>query len=110
MQVDGARHQEASLAGHFQRGGRVRDGADLFDDATADAHLLREIIGVLLEYPGKDRVNLEIRTGGRRVLMELPVVSTSYCEGLRQRLEALLGPNAVVLEGDAGPHVEDPPL
>ncbi len=65
------------------------------DDAAEDGQLLREVIGVLLEYPGTDRVNLEIHTGGRKVLMDLPVVSTGFCEGLRQRLESLLGPRAV---------------
>ena len=73
------------------------------DDIAADAHLLREVIGVLLEYPGKDRVNLAIRTGGRRVVMELPVVSTGYCTGLQERLEAMLGPNSVALANDPGP-------
>lgn len=68
------------------------------EDVTKDANLLREVIGVLLEYPGTDRVNLGIRTGGRKVLMDLPVVSTGYCEGLSQRLESLLGPNAVTLQ------------
>ena len=50
---------------------------------------------MLLEFPGTDRVNLEIRTGGRKILMDLPVVGTGYCEGLRQRLESLLGPNTI---------------
>ncbi len=67
------------------------------DDASGDGQLLREVIGVLLEYPGSDRVNLEIHTGGRTVLMDLPVVSTSYSDGLHQRLESLLGPNTVRL-------------
>ena len=60
-------------------------------DAVEDAHLLREVIQILLEYPGKDRVNLQIQTGGKRVLMELPVVSTGYSEELKVRLERLLG-------------------
>ena len=68
------------------------------DDAIEDAHLLREVIQVLLEYPGKDRVHLEIYTGGRRVLMELPVVSTEYCSDLDQRLQELLGPDTVSVE------------
>ena len=67
------------------------------DDAAGDGQLLREVIGVLLEHPGADRVNLEIHTGRRMVLMDLPVVSTGYCEGLHQRLESLLGPNTVRL-------------
>ena len=72
------------------------------DDPTEDAHLLREVIGVLLEYPGTDRVNLEIHTGGGRVVMELPVVSTGYCEELCQRLGTLLGPDRVRLLGGIG--------
>ena len=60
-----------------------------------DANTLREVIGVMLEYPGRDRVNLEIRTEGRRVLMEMPVVSTGYCEDLRLRVEDILGPDTI---------------
>jgi hypothetical protein len=78
------------------------------EDAVSDAHLLREVIQILLEYPGKDRVNLRIHTGGRRILMELPVVSTGYSEALRGRLEELLGldtvefqPVAAAINGEA---------
>ena len=67
------------------------------DDDKHDANTLREVIGVMLEYPGRDRVNLEIRTSGRRVLMELPVVSTGYCDDLRERVEDLLGPDTVAV-------------
>ena len=67
------------------------------DDPQHDAMLLREVIGVILEYPGRDRVNLEIRTAGRRVLLDLPVVSTGYCDPLRERLEDLLGPDTVAV-------------
>ena len=67
------------------------------DDPQHDALLLREVIGVILEYPGRDRVNLEIRSARRRVLLELPVVSTGYCDVLRERLEDLLGPDTVAV-------------
>ena len=67
------------------------------DDPSRDAWLLREVIGVILEYPGRDRVNLSIKTGGKRVLMDLPVVSTGYCETLHNRLEDLLGPDTVAV-------------
>ena len=80
------------------------------DDSLEDAHRLREVIGLLLEYPGKDRVNLEIYTGGRRVVMELPVVSTGYCEELRTRLEELLGANSVLLQTVDGPETADVPF
>ena len=72
------------------------------DDPSHDAHLLREVIGVLLEYPGRDRVNLDIRTGEKRVRMDLPVVSTGYCEGLHARLEELLGPDTVAVYQELG--------
>lgn len=80
------------------------------DDAVSDAQLLREVIGVILDFPGKDRVNLTIRTGGRRVVMELPVVSTGYCQDLKQRLETLLGPDSVALEDKNGSNEEDAPV
>ena len=67
------------------------------DDDKHDANTLREVIGVMLEYPGRDRVNLEVRSSGRRILMELPVVSTGYCDDLRERVEALLGPDTVAV-------------
>ena len=67
------------------------------DDPQHDAMLLREVIGVILEYPGRDRVNLEIRTPSRRVLMDMPVVSTGYCDPLRERLEELLGADTVTV-------------
>ncbi len=69
------------------------------EDPVEDAHLLREVIALLLEYPGKDRVNLEIYTDGRRVVLDLPVVSTGYCVEMRDRLEGLLGANSVALQG-----------
>ena len=67
------------------------------DDPAHDTHLLREVIGLILEYPGRDRVNLDIKTAGRRVVMDFPVVSTGYCDEMRQRLEELLGPDSVAV-------------
>ena len=85
-------------------------GINESEDAVDDAHLLREVIRVLLEYPGKDRVNLEIFTGGRRVVMELPVVSTGYCEPLKERLEELLGQDTVMLQQETVPNIDDLPF
>ena len=78
------------------------------DDPSRDAHLLREVIGVLLEYPGRDRVNLDIRTGVKVVRMDLPVVSTGYCEALHGRLEELLGPDTVAVHQELGLGIESP--
>jgi DNA polymerase III alpha subunit len=79
-------------------------------NALDDAHLLREVIQVLLEYPGKDRVNLQIHTRGKRVLMELPVVSPGYCDEMKGRLESVLGADTVALQGGEGPDFEDVPF
>ncbi|MCH8897286.1 MAG: hypothetical protein IIC33_03210 [Chloroflexi bacterium] len=80
------------------------------DNAIEDAHLLREVIQVLLEYPGKDRVNLQIHTQGKRILMELPVVSTGYCTELKGRLEELLGVGSVAMLQPEVPQTEDAPF
>ena len=79
-------------------------------DAASDAQLLREVIGVILDFPGKDKVNLAIRTGGRKVVMELPVVSTGYCPDLKQRLEALLGTDTVALSEKNGAYGVNVPV
>jgi DNA polymerase-3 subunit alpha len=69
------------------------------DNAVNDAHMLREVIGVLLEYSGQDRVNLDIHTPTRRVIMDLTPVNTGYCDELGERLSKLLGAGSVRLDG-----------
>ena len=88
----------------------LRLGVTESDNPTADAQLLREAIGLLLEYPGKDRVNIAIRAAGRKVLLDLPVVSTGFCPDLQRGLEVLLGPNAVALETKPGLQETDLPV
>ncbi|PKB63572.1 MAG: DNA polymerase III subunit alpha [SAR202 cluster bacterium Io17-Chloro-G2] len=84
-------------------GGRIVTlGVTETGDSQGDAHLLREVVGVLLEYPGSDRINLKIHTGGHRVVMELPMVNTAYCPQLQERLESLLGADTVYISGEAG--------
>ena len=65
------------------------------EDAEEDAHRLREALRTTLEYSGSDRVRLEISTNGKKVLMDLPTVTTSYCPELCRRLEELLGTGSV---------------
>jgi hypothetical protein len=48
------------------------------------------------------RVHLEITTAGKRVRMDLPIVTTGYCSELHERLEELLGANTIRLEEDNG--------
>jgi DNA polymerase-3 subunit alpha len=62
------------------------------DDANEDRYRLRQAIRVMLEYTGEDRVYLELYLKeGKRVLMEIPTVSTGSCEELQHRLRELLG-------------------
>ena len=68
------------------------------DQPDEDVKLLREAVGLLLDHPGTDAVDLQINTPGKRVLMELPTVSTHYSETMKEQIEELLGPGAVKLQ------------
>ena len=62
------------------------------DDPDEDRYRLRQAIRVMLEYTGDDKVYVELYLKeGRRVLMEIPTVSTGGCDELQQRLQELLG-------------------
>ena len=65
------------------------------EEHAEDTQRLKEVLQTLLEYPGLDRVNLEIHTQGRRVLLDMPAVTTGYCPDLQQRLDTLLGQGAL---------------
>jgi len=92
---------------HSGSGSRtVSIGVTETEDPLADAHLLREVVGVLLEYPGNDKIKLQIRTGGHRVLLELPMVSTGYCPLLQERLEGLLGHDTVSILEQPTPAID----
>ena len=68
------------------------------EDAEEDAHSLREAIRTLMEYSGDVRVHLEIFTAGKRVIMDLPMITTSYCQELHHRIEELLGAGSVQVD------------
>ena len=71
------------------------------DDGVEDGHRLREAISLILEYPGQDRVHLDIHTNGSRVLLDFPMVTTEYCAELSDRVNALLGEGSVTFSGGA---------
>ncbi|MDE2685027.1 MAG: DNA polymerase III subunit alpha [Chloroflexota bacterium] len=61
------------------------------DDPEEDRYRLRQAIRVMLEYTGDDKVYLELSLKeGRRVLMEIPTISTGYCDELQERVEKAL--------------------
>ena len=69
-------------------------------EVDEDTYLVHEVLRTCLEYPGTDRVNVEIRTGGQRVRLDVPLVATRCCPELRQRLERLVGPGSLrILNG-----------
>ena len=61
------------------------------DQPDEDRYRLRQAIRVMLEYTGDDKVYLELNLKeGRKVLMEIPTVSTAVCDELQQRVQDLL--------------------
>jgi len=60
-------------------------------DVPGDAYLLKSALQLLLEYPGADRVLVEIASDGRRVRLEMPLITTRFCPELEERLVDLIG-------------------
>ncbi|MBI2856587.1 MAG: DNA polymerase III subunit alpha [Chloroflexi bacterium] len=63
-----------------------------------DEHLLREVVRLLLNYPGSWPVALKIKTDGKLVRGDLPFLSIGYCEELHQGLVAMVGEGGVEVE------------
>jgi putative phage-type endonuclease len=56
-----------------------------------DAHRLQSTMQLMLEFPGQDSVQLEITANGQRTRLEMPLVTTSFCPELEEKLAALIG-------------------
>ena len=79
----------ASSNGHHESGVLVRMVET--DQPDEDRYRLRQAIRVMLEYTGEDKVYLELNLkDGRKVLMEIPTVSTGVCDELQQRVGDVL--------------------
>ena len=70
------------------------------NDPVHDERLLRNLVKLLMNYPGQGAVGLRIVSDGRTVLGDLPDVPINYCPELREELEAMVGAGALELEGD----------
>ncbi len=58
------------------------------DKPDEDRYRLRQAIRIMLEYTGDDRIYLELNLKeDRRVLMEIPTISTSFCKELQDRVQ-----------------------
>lgn len=72
------------------------------DRPDEDQILLRQVLQTLLDYPGTDAVDLLITSAGRRWRLEMPIITTSYCNEMAERVGSLLGrEDAVLVEGGA---------
>ena len=79
----------SSSNGHRESGVLIRMVET--DQPDEDRYRLRQAIRVMLEYTGEDKVYLELNLKeGRKVLMEIPTVSTAVCDELQQRVQDLL--------------------
>ncbi len=79
----------AASNGHRESGVLVRMVET--DQPDEDRYRLRQAIRVMLEYTGEDKVYLELNLKeGRKVLMEIPTVSTAVCDELLGRVQELL--------------------
>ena len=64
-----------------------------------DEHLLREVVKLLLNYPGNCPVALKIKTNGKLVRGDLPFASVSYCQQLHDDLTEMVGESGIEMEG-----------
>lgn len=63
-----------------------------------DVDHLRQIVAVLANYPGKDKVRLAISSEEGTTSLELPNVNISYCGSLKEALTSLVGEEGITWE------------
>jgi len=61
------------------------------EDEPSDRARLRQVLELLVRYPGQGEVRLVVHSGGEMVNMELPHISVGYCPELEEKLVALVG-------------------
>ena len=62
-----------------------------------DASLLQNTVETMLEFPGEDRVLLNILSNSKQVRIDMPF-AVKFCPELQQKLEELLGPESITVE------------
>ncbi len=68
------------------------------DDEESDVMRLHRIFDALRDYPGGDEVRLSVTRGDEVIDLKLPEMTTGYCPELHQRLAAIVGEEALVVE------------
>ena len=61
------------------------------DHPAEDTYLLRQVLALLLEYPGADSVDLVIFSQGVRYRLEMPIITTRFCPELEAQVAELMG-------------------
>lgn len=64
-------------------------------DPKADEEMLRGIMRLLMEFPGKDSVRLDVQTDTKVVRLD-PAITTTICQELIEKLTTLLGAGTVM--------------
>ena len=67
------------------------------DNQKQDAGLLQDTVAAMLEFPGDDRVLLNILSNSKQIRIDMPF-AVKFCPELQKRLEELLGPEKVSVE------------
>ncbi|MBI4338284.1 MAG: DNA polymerase III subunit alpha, partial [Chloroflexi bacterium] len=61
------------------------------DDPGADEARLREALKLLLEFPGRDKLYLQVQTTGGQVTLEMPSITVSWSPALQRAVAEQLG-------------------
>ena len=68
------------------------------EDEESDVGLIQRIFAAIRDYPGGDEVCLSVTRGDEVINLRLPEMTTGYCPELHQRLAALVGEEALVVQ------------
>ena len=61
------------------------------DNAKKDIECLREVMNLLKDYPGQDKVSLTVASGDETTNLEIPEITINYCPELARELSNILG-------------------
>jgi DNA polymerase-3 subunit alpha len=67
------------------------------DNEGDDVTRLHRISAVLKDYPGRDEIRLRVTRGDEMINLKLPEMTAGYCPELHQRLAAIVGEEALVV-------------
>ncbi len=67
------------------------------EDVEADTALLKQILALLEQFPGEDKVELAIINGNHVVKLDMPDLNISYCAELHRQLAELVGEESLAV-------------